>query len=140
MHPAGLTEATMWKQSGKMERYELALIAGVAVFLCGLIVFFERVLGAEPPTGFQSQPVPIFCGPATALREQLIKSQSRPIFTGQALDGAFMIFQPPPPNRSFMVTFWRGGSGCVVAAGTGAQIHSYNHWTMRGDDGSKKSE
>ena len=94
MHPAGLTEATMWKQSGKMERYELALIAGVAVFLCGLIVFFERVLGAEPPTGFQSQPVPIFCGPATALREQLIKSQSRPIFTGQALDGAFMIFQP----------------------------------------------
>ena len=130
----------MWKQSGKMERYELALIAGVAVLLCGLIVFFEQVLGAEPPAGFRAQPVPIYCGPAAVLRDQLLRSKSRPVFTGSAFNGAFMIFQPPPPSKSFMATFWRDGSGCIVAAGTNAQIHQSIQWTMREKDASKESE
>ena len=123
-----------------MNRYELALIAGIATAFVGFFVFTKYLLGAEPPEGFRKQPVPIFCGPAAALRDQLLKSKSRPVFSGQAFNGAFMIFQPPSPSRSFMVTFWRGGSGCIVAAGTDAQIHELNQWTMRETDASKESE
>ena len=122
-----------------MNRYELALIAGISTAFIGFFVFTEYLLGAEKPTGFRAQPVPIFCGPAAKLRDQLLESKSRPVFTGSAFDGAFMIFQPPPPSRSFMVTFWRDGAGCIVAAGTNAQIHELNQWTMRGEDGSKGS-
>ena len=122
-----------------MNRYEIALIAGIATAFIGFFVFTEYLLGAEPPEGFRMQPVPIYCGPAAALRDQLLRSKSRPVFTGSALEGAFMIFQPPSPSRSFMVTFWRDGSGCIVAAGTGAQIHQSIQWTMRGEDASKES-
>ena len=122
-----------------MNRYEIALIAGIATAFIGFFVFTEYLLGAEPPAGFKTRHVPIYCGPAAALRDQLLRSKSRPVFTGSALEGAFMIFQPPSPSRSFMVTFWRDGSGCIVAAGTGAQIHQSIQWTMREKDGSKES-
>ena len=121
-----------------MNRYEIALIAGIATAFIGFFVFTEYLLGAEPPEGFRMQPVPIYCGPAAALRDQLLRSKSRPVFTGSAFNGAFMIFQPPSPSRSFMVTFWRDGSRCIVAAGTNAQIHQSIQWTMRGEDASKE--
>ena len=123
-----------------MNRYELALIAGIATAFVGFFVFTEYLLGAEPPTGFRAQHVPIFCGPAAALRDQLLKSQSKPVFTGQALDGAFMIFQPPPQDKSFIATYWSDGVGCIIAAGTDAQIHDNNQWTMRDRDGDPKSD
>ena len=122
-----------------MNRYELALIAGISTAFIGFFVFTEYLLGAEKPTGFRAQPVPIFCGPAAKLRDQLLESKSRPVFTGSAFNGAFMIFQPPPPSSAFMVTFWRDGAGCIVAAGTNAQVHQKIQWTMRGEDGSKGS-
>ena len=122
-----------------MNRYEVALIAGISTAFIGFFVFTEYLLGAEPPEGFRMQPVPIFCGPAAKLRDQLLESKSRPIFTGSEFDGAFMIFQPPPPSRSFMATFWRDGSGCIVAAGTNAQVHQLIQWTMREKDASKES-
>ena len=122
-----------------MNRYEIALIAGIATAFIGFFVFTEYLLGAEPPAGFKMQQVPIYCGPASDLRDQLLKSQSRPVFSGQALEGAFMIFQPPSPSMAFMVTFWRDGAGCIGAAGTGAQIHQSIQWTMREEDGSKES-
>ena len=96
-----------------MNRYELALIAGIATAFVGFFVFTEYLLGAEPPEGFRMQPVPIYCGPAAKLRDQLLLSKSRPVFTGSAFNGAFMIFQPPPPSKSFMATFWRDGSGSL---------------------------
>ena len=123
-----------------MNRYELALIAGISTAFIGFFVFTEYLLGAEPPAGFKSRHVPIYCGPAAVLRDQLLLSKSRPVFTGSAFNGAFMIFQPPSPSRSFMVTFWRDGSGCIVAAGTNAQVHQLIQWTMKGEDASTKSE
>ena len=123
-----------------MGRYEIALIAGIATAFIGFFVFTEYLLGAEPPAGFKTRHVPIYCGPAAALRDQLLKSQSSPIFSGQAMGGAFMIFQPPPQNRSFIATYWSKGVGCIIAAGTDAQIHDNNQWTMREKDGSKKND
>ena len=122
-----------------MNRYELALIAGISTAFIGFFVFTEYLLGAEKPTGFRAQPVPIFCGPAAKLRDQLLESKSRPVFTGSAFNGAFMIFQSPPPSSAFMVTFWRDGSGSIVAAGTNAQVHQTIQWTLREKDGSKGS-
>ena len=123
-----------------MGRYEVALVAGLSTAFIGFFVFSEYLLGAEPPAGFKTRSVPIYCGPAAALRDQLLKSKSRPVFSGQAMGGAFMIFQPPPPSRSFMSTFWSDGVGCIVAAGTDAQIHELNQWTMREKNGSTKSD
>ena len=123
-----------------MNRYELALIAGIAAAFVGFFVFTEYLLGAEPPEGFRMQPVPIYCGPAAKLRDQLLESKSRPVFTGSAFNGAFMIFQPPPQDKSFIATYWSDGVGCIIAAGTDAQIHDNNQWTMRDRDGDTKSE
>ena len=123
-----------------MNRYELALIAGIAAAFVGFFVFTEYLLGAEPPEGFRMQPVPIYCGPAAKLRDQLLESKSRPVFTGSAFNGAFMIFQPPPQDKSFIATYWSDGVGCIIAAGTDAQIHDNNQWTMRDRDGDPKSD
>ena len=119
-----------------MGRHEITLIAGISAAFIGFFVFTKYLLGAEPPIGFRMQPVPIFCGPAAKLRDKLLGSQSKPVFSGTALGGTFLIFQPPP-SREFVITFWRLGEGCIIAIGKDAKIHDPVQWTMREEDGEK---
>ena len=108
-----------------------------SIVLCSFFVFSTPLLGAEPLAGFRMQSVPIFCGPADKLRNKLLKSQSKPVFSGSALGGTFLIFQKSPPSREFVLTFWRLGEGCIIATGKDAKIHESVKWVTQGEDAEK---
>ena len=122
-----------------MGRHEITLIAGISAAFVGFFVFTKYLLGAELPVGFRMKPVPIFCGPADKLRNKLLKSQSKPVFSGTALGGTFLIFQKSPPSREFVLTFWRLGDGCIIATGTDAKIHESVKWVTQEEDGEKRN-